>query len=109
MVPSVSIKAWERKPRGCFFQTRCRVLLMASIKSTMASWSKRRVKSPLVVGSGMRCAQAIQKSLIVAPQFDIFQPLAIQKRIVGQVQHMITLVIGQMALEQLHPPIDLLG
>src|SRR5215472_14064688 len=48
MVPSVSIKAWERKPRGCSFQTFCRVLLMASIKSTIAPWSKRRVKSPLV-------------------------------------------------------------
>jgi len=35
--------------------------------------------------------------------------LAIQERIVGQVQHMITFVIGQMPLEQLHPPINLLS
>jgi len=72
------------------------------------------IKAPGEISTGCRIrnalrAQAIQKSFIVAPQFDIFQPLAIQKRIVGQVQHMITLVIGQMVLEQLHPPIDLLG
>ena len=56
IVPSVSIKASERKPSGCWSHTRWRVALIASIKSRVASGSKRRVKSPLVVGSGIRCA-----------------------------------------------------
>ena len=43
--------------------------------------------------------QSIEKSLIIAAQFDVFEPQTVQQGVVGKVQHMITLVIGQMALE----------
>jgi hypothetical protein len=56
IVPSVSMKACSRKPAGWACQTRWRVALSASSSASMAPWSKRRVKSPLVVGSGIRWA-----------------------------------------------------
>ena len=54
-------------------------------------------------------SQTIQERFIIATQLDILQPLAIEQGIVSQVQHVITLVIGQMPLEQLQPAIDFLG
>src|SRR5580692_10808251 len=54
-------------------------------------------------------SQTIQESFIIAAQLDIFQTLAIQEGIVSQIQHVITLVIREMPLEQLQPTIDLLG
>ena len=54
-------------------------------------------------------SQTIQESFIIAAQLDIFQTLAFQEGIVSQIQYVITLVIGQMPLEQLQPTIDLLG
>ena len=62
IVPSVSMIASCKKPRGCCCQTRWRTVLMTSINSTIAASSKRRVKSPLVVGSGMRCAPKLSRN-----------------------------------------------
>jgi hypothetical protein len=53
-----------------------------------------------------RRAQGVQKHLVVAAQFDVFQPHARAHRIVGQVQHVIRLVIGQMDLQHLHAAVD---
>jgi hypothetical protein len=88
IVPSVSMKACSRKPAGWACQTRWRVALSASSSASMAPWSKRRVKSPLVVGSGMRSrAQAVQKGFVVAAQRGVFEPLAAQQGVVGQIEH----------------------
>src|SRR5690349_950033 len=107
MVPPVSMKACVRNPGGCTFQTCCRVTFKASINASRASWSKRRVKSPLVVGSGMRSrAQSVEKGCVVAAQLNVFKSLASQQGIVGKVQHVIAFVIGQVPFEQVQPLIN---
>src|SRR6201981_3907143 len=81
-----------------FHQRQQRVLIKAARKISTGG----RIRDPLR-------SQTIQESFIIAAQLDIFQTLAIQEGIVSQVQHVITLVIGWMPLEQLQPSIDLLG
>jgi len=53
-------------------------------------------------------AQAVQKTLVLAAQFHVFQAHAAQENIVGDVQHMIALVIRQMHFEQLKMLVNLL-
>ena len=57
------------------------------------------------VGNPLR-AQGVEKDLVVAAQFDVFQPRAVAQRVVGQVQHVIRLVIGQMDFQQVHAAVD---
>ena len=45
-------------------------------------------------------AQTIEEGLIIAPQFNILQPHSLQQRVVGQIQHMVALVVGQVLLKQ---------
>ena len=72
--------------------------------------SKRRQKSPAVVGSGIRWrAKQVEIGLVLPPQFEIFQAGAAAQRVVGQVEHVVRLVIRQMDLEQMQPLVDRLG
>jgi hypothetical protein len=58
--------------------------------------SKRRVKSPLVVGSGNALgAQPIQEGFVIAPQFNILQPHSLQQRVVSQIQDMVAFMLPQ--------------
>jgi hypothetical protein len=41
-------------------------------------------------------AQTIEEGLIIAPQFNILQSHSVQKRVVGQIQHMVALVIRKV-------------
>src|SRR6478752_895948 len=81
-----------------FHELQNRVLIKASCKISTGG----RIRDPL-------CSQTIQERFIIATQLDILQPLTLEQGIVSEVQHVITLVIGQMPLEQLQPAIDFLG
>src|SRR4029077_2884662 len=72
------------------------------IKASCKISTGGRIRDPL-------CSQTIQERFIIATQLDILQPLTIEQGIVSEVQDVITLVIGQMPLEQLQPAIDFLG
>ena len=51
-------------------------------------------------------AQRVEEDLVVAPQFDVFQPNAVAHRVVGQIQHVIRLVIGAVDFQHLDPAVD---
>jgi hypothetical protein len=53
-------------------------------------------------------AQSIEEGLIIAPQLNILQPHSLEQRVVGQIQHMVALVVGQVFLKQMQPRVDLL-
>ena len=107
-VPSRSIVARSKNSFGCRAQTFSRASSTASheARGCLPS-SKRRQKSPAVVGSGIRSrAQGVEEDFVVAAQFDVFQPRAVAQGVVGQVQHVIRLVIGQMDFQQVHAAVD---
>ena len=63
--------------------------------NVLTSSSKRRVKSPLVVGSGMRCAPNPSRKASSLRRSSISSSgNFLEQRIVGQIQHMIALMIG---------------
>ena len=53
-------------------------------------------------------AQTIEEGLIIAPQLNVLQPHSVQKRVVGQIQHMVALMIRKVLLKQMQPRVDLL-
>ena len=61
----------------------------------------RRVRDPF--GS-----EGIEIDLIVAPQLEVFDPLAAGEDIEGDVEHVVGFVVGQMPLEQMESAVDLL-
>ena len=60
-------------------------------------------------GSGVgdaACAQGIEEDLIVAEQLQVLQAGASAERQIGQGQHMVGLVVGQVQLEQLEASVN---
>ena len=109
IVPSVSIKASLKKPLGCCLQTRCRTVLVISIKSDDILLLKTTGEVP--AGGRVRNAlgaQTIEESLIIAPQLNILQPHSLQQRVVSQIQHMVALMIRKVLLKQMQPRVDFL-
>ena len=51
-------------------------------------------------------AQGIQKVLVVTAQFDVLQTGALAQGVVGEVEHVVGFVVGQVQLEQLQVSID---
>ena len=51
-------------------------------------------------------AQGVEEDLVVASQFDVFQPSAVAQGVVGQVQHVIRLVIGHVDFQQVQAAVD---
>ncbi len=60
------------------------------------------------VGNAPR-AQGVEIDFVGAPQFQVFQAIAVAQGVVGQVQHVIAFVIRQMNLQQVQPAVDGLG
>jgi hypothetical protein len=70
-----------------------------------------KATSKVPAGSRIRNAlgaQSIEEGLIIAPQLNILQPHSLEQRVVGQIQHMVALMIGKVLLEQMQPGVDLL-
>ncbi len=53
--------------------------------------------------------ERVEIHFVVAPQLDVLQARAIAQRVVGQVQHVVALVIRQVNLQQLQAAVDRLG
>ena len=68
----------------------------------MLSAVKRRQKSPAVVGSGRRrCAQGVEEDFIVAEEFQVLQARAAAQGQIGQGEHVVGFVVGEVDLQQL--------
>ena len=50
--------------------------------------------------------ESVQVDLVVTPQFEVFQTPAPGQNVVGDVEHMVRLVVRQMDLQQMQPAID---
>ena len=108
-MPSVSIKASRQKAPGLLIPNslpRCVGYLhqiedIVLLKATGEVPAGGRVRNALG-------AQPIEEGLIIAPQFDILQPHSVEQRVVGQIQHMIALMIRKVLLKQMQPGVDLL-
>jgi hypothetical protein len=71
-------------------------------------------KPPSKVPTGRRIrdtlrSEPVKKGLVVASQFNVLQAHTLEHRVVGQVQNMVTLMVGQMPLEQMQPGVDFIG
>ena len=58
--------------------------------------------------SGRECAgpQGVEIGLVVAAQFQVLQARAAGQQIVGDVEHVVRLAVGQVDLQQIKTPID---
>src|SRR5512135_3185072 len=54
-------------------------------------------------------AEGIEEDDVVASQFDVVEAASVAQRVVGEVQDVVTLVVGEMELEQVESPVDGLG
>jgi hypothetical protein len=62
-VPSLSMMAWAKHVSGCSAPASRRVSSITSSRGTLLAWSKRRPKSPAVVGAGKRRAPKESRKL----------------------------------------------
>ena len=85
------------------FHTLCPTRLIPSIDSSFALSSKRPVNSPLVLGSSIRCSapKAFRKPPPCGPTRSLRARYPSQHSVVGHIEHMITLMIRQVAVAQL--------
>ena len=82
---------------------------MAFIKARTSASAKRRQKSPGGRRMGITLSsERVEIDLIVAPQLEVFEPLAAGEDIEGDVEHVVGFVVGPMLLEQMEVPVDLL-
>src|SRR3954451_10625849 len=54
-------------------------------------------------------AQGVEEDDVVAPQLDVVEAGAVAQGVVGEVEDVVTLVVGEVELEQLEPLVDGLG
>ena len=106
-VPSMSMVAASKKARGCSAQTRSRVSLMTSSRVSM--WSRREAAAEVAGGGGVgdaAGAQGVEEDLVVAAQFDVLEAGAVAQGVVGDVEDVVGLVVGQVELEQVQALVD---
>ena len=60
------------------------------------------------VGNAPR-PQGVEEHFVVAPQFDVLQAGTVAQRVVGQVEHVVALVIRQVNLQQVQAAVDRLS
>ena len=108
---SASMRAvWAKNEAGCSEYTFSRARLIASCSAMIEASSKRRQKSPAVVGSGSDGVPRPSKNTAsVAAGLDVLQAPAAAQCVVGDVQHVVGLVVGAVDLEQSEGGVDLAG
>jgi hypothetical protein len=52
------------------------------------------------------CAESIEENSVVAAQFNVLQAIAVAQGIDGNIEHVIGLMVGQVDLQQVEPPVD---
>ena len=81
--------------------------LMMSIKvTTSASEAAAEITLGGGVGNSLG-SQGVEIDLVVAPQFEVFDPLAAGDDVESDVQDMVGFVVGQMSFEKVEIPIDI--
>ena len=101
-MPSVSIKASLKKPLGCLPPNPLphrvgylhQIEDIGLLKATGEVSARGRVRNALG-------AHSIEEGLIIAPQLNILQPHSLEQRVVGQIQHMVALMVGKVLLKQM--------
>ena len=108
-MPSVSIKASRQKAPGLLSPNPLphRVGDLHQIEDIVLLKATGEVPAGGRVRNALG-AQTIEEGLIIAPQFNILQPHSLQQRVVGQIQHMVALMIRKVLLKQMQPRVDLL-
>ena len=88
---SASMRAvWEKNEAGCWDHTFSRARLIASCRAMIEGSSKRRAKSPAVVGSGSDWRpQAVEEHRVGSAGLDVLQAGAAAQCVVGDVQHVV--------------------
>ena len=95
---------------GCCRQTFSRVSLKISCKQIDVRPCEAAAEVARRGGIGNAPgAQGIEIGLVVAEQFQMFQARAAGQQVVGDVQHVVGLVVGQMDLQQAEAAVDGLG
>ena len=83
---------------------------VSSKMSCRVSMSSAREAAAEVAGGGgigdAACAQGVEEDLVVAAQFEVLQAGAVAQGVVGEVEDVVGLVIGQMDLEQVQAVVD---
>src|SRR3954451_6716025 len=54
-------------------------------------------------------AEGVEEDDVVAPQFDVVEASAVAQGVVGEVEDVVTLVVGEVELEQVESFVDGLG
>ena len=107
MVPSTSRIASSKNSAGCWAQTRSRDSIDGVHQGEDIGLGEAAAE---VAGGGgvgdALGAQGIEVDLVVAPQFEVFDPLAAGEDVEGDVQDMVGFVIGQMPLEEMEVAVD---
>ena len=85
-----------------------RARLTAACNAITDVSSKRRQKSPAVVGSGnAACPQGVEEHPVASAQLDVVQALPAAQNVVGDVQNMVRLEVRPVHLQQLQRRVDL--
>ena len=107
MVPSPSITASRKK----LFRLPLPDPQAGLVDALQEPFHVRRRESPAEIARRGRVgnplgSQGVEIHLVVASQFQMLDPRAAGQNVVGDVQHVVRLVIGQMPLEQMQVPVD---
>ena len=109
-VPSMSMRAWSKNAGGCSAQTFMRVSLKtsSSVRTSCGLEAAAEIAGRGRIGNAAG-AEGVEEDFVVAAQFEVLQAGAVAQGVVGEVQHVVGLVIRQMDLEQVQAPVDGLG
>src|SRR5262249_39794765 len=111
-VPSASMTARSKKASGCCPKTRSRSSLMTSMRSSLSAAPKPRRMWPAARGARMGCAagaEGVEVGLVVAEPFEVVERLAAGEEVVGEVEDVVGLEVGDVALEEADAGVEGVG
>ena len=92
---------------GCWDQTRSRVPIDGVQEGHDVGLGEAAAEVPRGGGVGDALgAQGVEIDLVVASQFEVFEPVAAREDVEGDVQDMVGFVIGEMPLEEMEVMVD---
>ena len=108
-MPSASMKASSKKASGCCLQARNRVSLMVSMSRSTSASAEATTEVTRRGGIGDACGpEGVQVDLVVATDFEVLDTAATGQDVVGDVQHVVTLEVGLVTLEEMKVVVDVL-
>ena len=109
-VPSMSMMASSKKSGGCWLQTLTPGLVEDVLEGldVVGGEAAAEVAGGGGVGDAVG-AQGVEEDLVVAAQFDVVEAGAVAQGVVGEVEDVVGLVVGEVELEQVEALVDGLG